>query len=345
MGIINIDSLLRELDTQAPCGPNMEYEARFIELEYAATNKPDVEYGDTLTAASAPDWKRVKAQALDLLGVTRDLRIVTLLLRANLALHGFAGLADSLTLVERLLEERWDHVHPQLDPDDGMDPTQRVNSLATLADATTMICAIKDTAILSLPVLGVLSLRMLEIANGEQPPAEGQEKISLSSMESALRDVESASFSIAIENISRCYDSACAIEAQLVARLGPAQALNLSTLTRALKRGRDFLLPLFPIGHCALADIPAPAVEQLRDQPTARSVTQTPAGEVSSREDVLRVLDQVLKYYQQHESSSPVPLLLTRAIALVPKDFMEIMEDLAPESLSQLLALRGTPAA
>jgi type VI secretion system protein ImpA len=67
-------------------------------------------------------------------------------------------------------------------------------------------------------------------------------------------------------------------------------------------------------------------------------------GAISSREDVLRVLDRVCAYFAQHEPSSPVPLLLKRAKRLVSKDFLEILRDLAPDGVAQAEAIRGPEA-
>ncbi len=60
------------------------------------------------------------------------------------------------------------------------------------------------------------------------------------------------------------------------------------------------------------------------------------------------MLDKICKYYAQNEPASPVPLLLERAKRLVPKNFFEVLEDLAPDGMSQLLMVSGprsdTPA-
>jgi len=53
------------------------------------------------------------------------------------------------------------------------------------------------------------------------------------------------------------------------------------------------------------------------------------------------MLDKILAYYQRHEPSSPVPMLIERAKRLAPKSFYEIMEDLAPDSVNQINILRG----
>ena len=50
-------------------------------------------------------------------------------------------------------------------------------------------------------------------------------------------------------------------------------------------------------------------------------------GDIRSRDDAIRVLDQICEYFRKNEPSSPVPLLLQRAKRLLSKDFMEILRD------------------
>lgn len=63
---------------------------------------------------------------------------------------------------------------------------------------------------------------------------------------------------------------------------------------------------------------------------------------IESREDVIELLEQICAYYELFEPASPVPLLLQRAIRLVTKNFLEIIEDLAPDSMPQVAVLLGT---
>ncbi|WP_205746852.1 hypothetical protein [Duganella callida] len=53
------------------------------------------------------------------------------------------------------------------------------------------------------------------------------------------------------------------------------------------------------------------------------------------------MLDKLIGYYEKHEPSSPLPLLLLRARRLVPKSFLEIIEDMAPDGMHQIAVLRG----
>lgn len=344
---MDIESLLADVEADAPCGPNLEYDPEFLELEQAILGKPEVQYGDTITPAVPPEWKVVKRLAGGLLERSRDLRLAVSLSRALLALEGMPGLANGLALIERLLEQRWDSVHPQLDPDDGMDPMLRINSLATLAD-NGFLREVKEATLLMLPGLGPLSLRTLEVANGELPPAEGESKVELHSIAAALRDADPERVAASSAGLAAACDSVSQIEVILVRQVGSSQALNLDALVRLLRRGRDFFAEQAGGDGEGAADggaaDDAGAGEAGEgggggDGKAARAAAIS--GEVTSRADVIRMLDKINKYYQQYEPSSPVPLLLERAKRLVPKNFFEIMEDLAPDGMTQLLVVSG----
>jgi type VI secretion system protein ImpA len=64
-------------------------------------------------------------------------------------------------------------------------------------------------------------------------------------------------------------------------------------------------------------------------------------GEIRDRADALQVLDAVCKFFERTEPGNPAPLLIRRAQRLVGKNFVEIMQDLAPESLTLLSTIAG----
>ncbi|MET0858804.1 MAG: type VI secretion system protein TssA [Telluria sp.] len=339
MGKIDVDAVLREVDSSAPCGPNLEYDPAFVELEQAVLGKPEVQYGDTISAAVPPDWKAIDRLAAGLLERSRDLRLVLHLMRAQVALHGIDGLADGMRMLERLLDERWDSVHPQLDADDDMDPTLRINSLAVLTDRTSLLKEVREASLVVLPGLGPLSLRRLEIALGELAAADGEDKLAAASIDLALADLDPALLAAATDKLQRALDSVVNIETLLVRQVGSSQALNLDELTRPLRRGRDFLSNRMAPAAAAVA----PAASS--DAPAARAGAAAPAridGDIASRDDVVRTLDKLIIYYRQHEPSSPLPILLERARRLVPKSFLEIIADVAPDGMAQLMVLKGT---
>lgn len=345
MSTIDVDALLLEIDADAPCGPNLEYDPAFVALELEALGKPEVQYGDTITPAVPPDWKQIRREANSLLERSRDLRLAVHLLRASLALSGTAGLADGITLIERLLEERWDSVHPELDPDDDLDPTLRINSLAMLADTTGLLRDLKEATLVMLPGLGPLTMKMLDIASGEMAPPEGQEKIAASSIESALADVKPEQLAIAVAALARALDGAVNIEVILVRRVGSSQALNLDSLTRPLRKAVEFLARQQGDASEAGAEVVAETGGEAGSGAGSDSAARAPragiTGDIASRDDVVKMLDKLVQYYGRHEPSSPIPILLERAKRLVPMTFFEIMKDLAPDGIAQLTVIRG----
>lgn len=347
MSTIDVDTFLREIEADAPCGPNLEYDPAFVALEQAALGKPEVQYGKTITAAVPPDWKQVRAMAGALLERSRDLRLAVHLLRASLALHGIAGLADGITLIERLLEERWDSVHPALDADDDLDPTLRINSLAILADTGSLLRDVKDATLLMLPGLGPLTIKILEVAQNEVPAPAGMEKLAVASIESAIADLAPQVLGDSVGALARALAGVVNIEVILVRRVGSSQALNLDVLTRPLRRAHAFLAGQQVATAGAAADA-APLQEAqagaAADAPVNAITAPRATGEIAGRDDVVRMLDKLIQYYGGHEPSSPIPILLARARRLVPMSFMEILEDLAPGGVAQIAVLRGPEA-
>ncbi|MBP8310485.1 MAG: type VI secretion system ImpA family N-terminal domain-containing protein, partial [Burkholderiaceae bacterium] len=136
--MIDVDALALPLGDDAPAGPNLEYDGDFLALDTAARGKPEQQFGDTIVPAEEPDWKEIRRMSLALLERTRDLRVAGLLTRALCHTDGVAGFAQGVELLARLTCDHWEHVHPQLDPDDGNDPFMRMSALSMLADGEGM---------------------------------------------------------------------------------------------------------------------------------------------------------------------------------------------------------------
>jgi type VI secretion system protein ImpA len=88
------------------------------------------------------------------------------------------------------------------------------------------------------------------------------------------------------------------------------------------------------------AQKPEKPVTPVYEQPTASDDIRS-FEMVESRQEVLELLDKICAYYEVFEPASPVPLLLKRAMRLVTMNFMEIIEELAPEGLSKVVMLCG----
>lgn len=338
----DIAELLQEISPEEPCGTNLEYDSEFLELEQAVKGKPEVQYGDTITPEEPPDWKQVKSLALKLIHRSRDLRIALPLARSMLKLQGVSGLAAGLLLIEQLLEQRWDSVYPQLDPDDGFDPMLRVNTLSSLCEPFTVLKEVREACLVSSKTCGRFSLREIDMATGEMEVPEGVEKATLGVIDAAFRDVNPGEVQKTYAALEQAYQSVCRIDAILTDKIGASQSLDLSVLSKMLKRACDFVRDRMAqptAGH--IADHSAEPAEATGSVQTHASHAAI-SGEIRSRDDVFRSLEKICDFYAQHEPSSPIPLLLRRAQKLVDKSFVEILQDMAPDSLAQIYNISGT---
>lgn len=345
MSVIDVEELLSEIASDAPCGEDLEYDPDFAEMEKLAQETPERQYGATIIAAEPPDWRGVKKTALSLFNRSLDLRVAVYLAQSLLHVDGLAGFAEGLALVEGLIERFWDHVYPQLDPEDGNDPTLRVNTIVALCDPETSLRALRETPLVSSRTLGRFGLREVQIASGVLTPVITDEEAELPTQaridgafqEAGLEQLRASAGAVteAIGRIER-------IEAALTDRVGVTQAPDMSALTRVLKEIQQVLVDQLRRRGADLAEA-SPAAEAAEPGVAGGgSVAQRlVVGEIASREDAIRMLDKVCEYFDRHEPSSPVPFLLKRAKALVTKDFMGILLDLAPGGVDQANLIFG----
>ena len=332
----NLAQFAAPLGGDLPSGPNLEYDPRFQLFERTLQGKPEQRIGDKVNPAEAPDWGEVRQQAETLLGITRDLRVVVPLCLANLHIDGFAGFSEGLALVQELLEQQWDAVHPQLDADDNNDPTTRVNSLLALAAADPMLRTLREIPVVRSKALGRrFGLRDFRVAAGKIKPSVSEKdpaqpaQIDGAFQEDALTDLRATAQSVA-------------------AALDHLAAIDRIMVEKVADRAPD-LMPL----RADLAELH----KVLQDRLGARSGDSTVdgageaagasgpplagIGDLRSRDDVVRLLDRVCDYYRRQEPSSPVPLLLERAKRLVPMDFLQIVRDLTPSGASEAELIAG----
>jgi type VI secretion system protein ImpA len=349
MNPIDVSTLTEPVSADAPSGADLEYDPGFIELEESIRIEPEQQFGDTVIAAEEPDWVAVRNLAVELLSHSKDLRAVLYLVQALLKGNGLCGLSQGLALIRGLLVAFWDSLHPQLDPDDYLDPTVRVNIIASLCDQTLFLTPIRTVAILQVPGLGGISLRDVQIAKGlVPPPPDGEEALELSTIEAGIQTVELSSLKDAATCVDDAVKDTAAIEQFLMEKVGAAYALDMSPLTHTLREAQVFLQEQLS----ARGEVAGPLAEEARGEEAVPSSDTGPGpgvntpqrGEIANPQDVIKALDTIVAYYEKNEPSSPVPLLLLRAKRLVSLGFMEILRDIAPDALSQAATVTGAAA-
>jgi type VI secretion system protein ImpA len=261
-----------------------------------------------------------------------DFRIGVLVAGTLLRTDGWAGLADGLAYVRGMVSTFWDGAHPALDPDDGNDPTRRVNVLATLVAPDSILKTIRETPIVESNVLGRFSLRDVMIASGQIPAPTGTEPPTTALIDGAMMAADLDDLKAKDAAIVACVEHVKGLEVALTEKAGAARAMSFGELVKILLSARQPVMDALARRGAAVAAAPGEAAAL-----AARPAT----GEITSREDAIRALDKVSDYFKRQEPSSPVPIFLERAKRLVSKSFVDIVRDLAPDGLSQVENIRG----
>jgi type VI secretion system protein ImpA len=348
MGDVNVDDLLNEIQPDQPCGENLEYDAAFIAFLKLAAGKPEQVMGKTTIPGEAPDWREVEKAALALSSRTHDLRVGLLLTESQLHTRYYAGLRTGLTLIEGMLERYWDTLNPPLDPEDDNDPTMRVNIISTLIDPARFLHVLRTVPLVQSPSVGRFSLWDLAVAKGDIPPPKGTEPPKLELIEAAFTSSDLEVLQATALDIDQALERVKGVERTLTDRVGVSNSINLGDLQRVLFEAKQAMAERIAPRQAAIdaANLAAEEEGAAGDAASggeggAARPARGISGEVQTRQDVVQMLDKLMAYYSKNEPSSPVPILLGRAKRLATMDFLQIMENISPDAMTQVQVLRG----
>lgn len=331
----NLEALLTETAQDPPCGPDLEYDPGFLELEQAARGKGEQQFGNTIIAAEEPNWPDVARRARELFSRTKDLRVAVLLTRALVRTEGVPGLSAGLHLIHALLDRYWDDIHPRLDPDEGQDPTMRLNALMPMVDAETTLRDIRNSWFVASKAHGRVAIRDVEVALGKLPLKPDGAQLKLDQIEAIVGEVaaEDPTLVPCVFNASR---SVKALYRLLVDKVGGERATDFGPLGGILGSLEHVCKSAVP-DSLPVDSAAAQEVGEGRSPKAAQPIT----GEIRSRQDALMMLDKVCDYLERNEPTNPAPLLIRRAKRLMTKNFVEILKDLAPDSVANVEKIAG----
>jgi type VI secretion system protein ImpA len=335
--MIVAEELLKPISDEWPCGEDLSYDASLQELETMARGKQETQFA----AAEPPDWKKLRSSCLEIFARSKDLRIAMTLAVASLELDGLPGFRECLALVKGLLETYWAAVYPQLDPADDNDPLQRMNIVATLAtpvgtygDPLRILERLRAIPLCNSVQMG--RYNFAEILRAESGVATEGDKpaVSTAQIEAAFRDSNPEELGERYKILGDCVTLVQEIDESITRTVGAANAPDLSPLSGDLAAMQSRVARYIKKTEAAAGDVTGAS-----GQPG--QVAFSLEGEIRSRDDVLRLLQKICHYYDRVEPSSPVPLMLKRAARLAEMDFIQIIQDLSPDAISQIRNITG----
>lgn len=339
---MNIEALLVETPKSAPCGPSLDGDAAFIDFEILARGKPEQRMGNSVVAGEEPPWSELITRGAALLGRSKDLRIASTMVRALVHTEGYAGLRPGLQLVHGLLERYWPCVHPQLDADDGDDPTRRLNAIISLTHPLELLRDLRAAPLVRTRQYGQLLVRDIEVALGKLPAradAPSPSQAQIDAMLAATAAEDGSILACAADTLA----TVKALISVLEDKVGPAATPDfkplLATVHAVAQTCARFqpAIPADPSPPPAENEAPGAVPQAPAPVPAAGAA----AGEIRSRQDALAMIDKVVAYLEHNEPTNPAPMLLRRGKRFMTMSFVDIVREISPDSVARIDVIAG----
>jgi len=305
----------------------MGYEVQFARLVNAGLGITAESFVDgQQLASSGPSghlaWSQLEEQLVDLFRQTKHLDMLYLLTLTQGHLHGLAGLAEGLDFVNVLLARQWDGLHPA---ESEGDYEFRQDCLGKLESAD-FASALDPLIIADGRQLGKHTLAAWLAAKKASPD-------DLRTIEMALAET--------IKDKPTFYDELATQMNELqesMSRLAltvkdhfVSFRLNFKSLKPRLAEVAEIISAFSSVALEGIEGAAPHGTAAANASPAANSIPD----QINSREDVVKTLAKIILFYNKHEPTSPVPIMLERAQRVATMNFKEIVRE---------FNLSGTPS-
>lgn len=335
------------ISDDAPCGNDLEYDPEYVVLSAKTTAQPDAQYGNFVGSPEPVNWSDIDRDCRRLMLRSKDIRLAVLFARSRTRLAGSAGFAEGMSLLASWLDLYPDAIHPQLAVDADRDAALEIrsNALQALTDADGLLSDLREISLVKSTATR-LQVRDVERAFARPRLADA---LSQDSVRQQLDDLRAQSPAMLSE-----FDQALAsfegIETWSELHLH-SFVPDLSALGRLL---RLFARPIEGLAvqdalldDAAACEARVGAVDAPLDDTTAAQAAATPhivepvqpmrrtGTHVTDRQAALETIRAARHWFETHEPSSPIPVLLRRAEQFVGKRYAEVVQAIPPELLVQ----------
>jgi len=349
---------LEPVSESRPCGENIAYDPLVRKIAEEIKGRTDMkvdESGHLVAITQDPEWRPFRALCEEALSKSKDLNVCIHYIVALMQTDGIAGLAEGLELLAQMLRKYWPDLYPALDPDESNPACFRFGILENLTTLPTgmeeglkFIHRLQAVPLCKSPRLGAVSLASLGGASLDSATDGARNAMA------ALQEINArkpGDLGEALGFIERSIAAVNDVDEFLSEATG-SNAPSWEVLHNVLKEQKKLIDSVFNGEGGAGADAGADAVAGNGEQPVDAGNSDEPStgvvvtgapGAITSRADVLRCLDLICKYYEKAEPSSPVPFLLQRTKRLVKMSFVELINNMAPSAMEQIISIIGNP--
>ena len=354
--VIDFEALLRPISEENPSGESLRFSNLYDEIKEARRADHDVAQGQWQTELKTADFRKVIQLAVPALALqTKDLQITAWLAEALTREHGFAGLRDSLKLMSGLQDEFWETIFPEIDEGD---MEGRANAVAWM-DANAALAVrrapmtaegygyldFEDSKRYDIPEnLDTLDSSDQTKYRELQAEAEAKNKVTADRWRKAKAASRRAFYEELNVAVEECRAQLDELNRVIEEKYERNQAPGLGDLKKALEDIGTQLKKLLEEKRAEEPD----AVEEIRDAPEGDAddaggamAVAAGSGQIRTRQDALKRLDELAEYFRRNEPQSPVSYLVQRAVKWGNMPFENWLQDVIKDE-AVLFQLRQT---
>lgn len=327
----SIEQLLAPVSDEQPCGEDLDESLEFDTLRSAFDVNFPIDSGVSPVADGEKgpppvDWSELFDQIESLCDKTKDIYLAVSYARCGIVRGDPDIVEQGLQFAARLLEDHWDDVHPLVD-----DPGGRLRA--------PLFEDIARRGAFSMPFLG------MPLVLGNRGSVRAEQLLDVQANGGA-----SDSYAAVRGTLDQLDDEAkAATAAQLTAMLDALDRIDAALREKDVSGRPDFgtardTIAVVQEAYLELAGLAEPEGEDAGDEADGSdgesegSASTGPgfSGAIKSRDDVIKALNAIEQYYARAEPGHPMRFATGRLRSWVGKDFMEILEDIAPGSLDDV---------
>lgn len=329
---LDLEALLQPISTENLCGDDLSFSNDFHEIKKAKTqDDPLLALGEWVAEPKQADWNFVSNKSIEMLtNKTKDIRLLTWLSEAWGNLYGFEGLAKSLELSHRILEEYWLHIHPDIEDDD-LD--QRLGLLQGL---TTQVPAIikKTPLVTGQPFYSLFDYEKIlhDQNNRLKKPDDSNEVNASDELDRFEHALFNTSKSFQIQNYQHFTEilNHWNILKQVLDQLMELDAPSFASIDSQLESINKTLRKLYKADAFSNTNQAQPiiaetstnqptehttqSIEMIQSHQNTQSFQPQPQSHLQNREQAMKVLQEIADYFQTNEPHSPVSYMLQKTI-------------------------------
>jgi len=317
-----LEALLVPIDGESPAGPDLAYESKRQEIEQAFDAAAAIAPGEN----DPTDWRHVIRLIMEQGERTRDVWLPVYLARAGARANRLESVELGCQYLAGLFDNFWPTMHPTLEEYGFQGRTGACESLVRIAE---FLGPLQRMSFVEHPRLGKFSGDDLERFS-----REGEAADNYGLFRAAIDDIAPQDLLATIARLDAIRDSIMRVDAVLSAQANGDTGTNFTPTYAVIDSIRGALAQFGP-AQAADAVRENQTTPQAAGKTVARPGSAPPPAAIESRDDVLKALDAVVDYYRRREPGSPVPVAIARAKGWVDKDFLTVLEDIAPESLGE----------